>query len=466
MKKFLDNDFCLKNETGKKLYHTYAENLPIIDYHCHLDPKDIAEDKVFKNLSELWLSGDHYKWRLMRADGADEKYVTGDGNEDEKIRLWAKVLEKSIGNPLYHWSHMELKKYFDYDGVLKGDNADDVTKHCKQYFDRGEISARKLIEKSKVTHICTTDDPISDLRWHKVLREDKSFKTKVYPSWRPDKILNCEKDGFAAYIKELSEASGVDIKCLENLKKAVKERISYFASFGCRTADHGLDYCFYAPAEDNEIEKIFAAALKGETIEEADALKYKSAMLLFMAEEYCKKDWVMQLHYGCSRNVNTSLFKKLGADTGIDCINPNAPSGSLAKLLDAFNSRGVLPKTIVYSLDPSENAAIDTIIGCFQGLGKGYIQHGAAWWFNDHKEGMEEHLKNLAAGGVLGNFVGMLTDSRSFVSYTRHDYFRRIFCNLLGQWVEDGEYPYDEEALAKIIKDVCYNNTFEYFNLA
>lgn len=466
MKRFLGEDFCLKNETAKKLYHNYAENMPIIDYHCHLDPKDIAEDKVFESLSELWLSGDHYKWRLMRADGAPEKYVTGDGDDSEKLRLWARALEKSIGNPLYHWSHMELKTYFDYDGILKSTNADMVMEHCKPCFESGQISARRLIEKSNVTHICTTDDPVDDLRWHKMLSEDESFKTKVYPSWRPDKILNCEKDGFRAYIKKLSEVSGMEIKSLDSLKAAIKLRVEYFASLGTRTADHGLDYCFYVPCEEAEAQQIFEKALKGEMVAETDALKYKSAMLLFMAEEYCKKDWVMQLHYGCSRNVNTQLFNALGADTGIDCINPINPSGSLAKLLDAFASQSVLPKTVVYSLDPSENAAIDTIIGCFQGKKKGYVQHGAAWWFNDHKEGIKEHLKALAAGGVLGNFVGMLTDSRSFVSYTRHDYFRRIFCNLLGEWVEEGEYPYDEEALGKIIQDVCYNNAFEYFNFA
>ena len=464
MKRFLDEDFCLKNETAKKLYHTYAEKLPIIDYHCHLDAKDIALDKTFKSLSELWLSGDHYKWRLMRADGAAEEYVTGSGDENEKLRLWARVLEKAIGNPLYHWSHMELKKYFDYEGILKEGNADEVMEHCKPYFEKGQISARKLIEKSNVTHICTTDDPIDDLRWHKMLNEDESFKTKVYPSWRPDKILNCEKDGFTAYINKLSEVSGVKIQSLSDLKTAIKSRIEYFASLGTKTADHGLDYCFYVPCEENEAEKIFERALNGENVEEADALKYKSAMLLFLAEEYSVKGWVMQLHYGCSRNVNTRLFNAIGADTGIDCINPCSPSSNLAKLLDAFNLGNILPKTVVYSLDPSENDAIDTIIGCFQGKGKGYVQHGAAWWFNDHKEGMEEHIKSLAAGGVLGNFIGMLTDSRSFVSYTRHDYFRRIFCNLLGQWVEEGEYPCDDEALERLVKDVCYFNAKEYFN--
>lgn len=464
MKKFLDDDFCLKNETAKYLYHTYAENMPLVDYHCHLDAKEIAEDKVFESLAELWLAGDHYKWRLMRTDGVDEKYVTGNGSDDEKMRLWAKVVEKSIGNPLYHWSHMELKKYFGYEGILKGSTADEVINWCKPYFESGEISARKLVEKSNVTHICTTDDPVSDLKWHKMLRDDDSFKTKVYPSWRPDGILNIEKNGFVDYMKKLSEAAGVDITCFDDLKKAVKKRIEYFAVLGCRTADHGLDCCFYVPSEEKEVEAIFARALKGEKIGEEDALKYKSAMLLFMAEDYCRLGWVMQLHYGCSRNVNTKLFDALGADIGVDCINPNSPSSNLANMLNAFYSRNLLPKTVVYSLDPSENGAIDSIVSCFQGGGKGYVQHGAAWWFNDHKDGMEAHMRSLAASGVLGNFIGMLTDSRSFVSYTRHDYFRRILCNLLGQWVEDGEYPYDEEALGKIIKDICYNNAFEYFN--
>ncbi len=464
MRKFLDEDFLLYNETGKYLYHKYAENMPIIDYHCHLDAKDIAEDKVFTNLTELWLSGDHYKWRLMRTDGADEKFVTGDGDEKEKLRLWAKVVEKSVGNPLYHWTHMELKKYFNYQEILKEETVDEVIKWCEPYFESGEISARKLIEKSSVTHICTTDDPISDLRYHKIIEEDESFKVKVYPSWRPDKIMGIEKDGFSEYIKELGKVSGVEITNLEQLKKAIDIRIEFFNISGCKVSDHGLDYCFYSSCDEKEADDILKKALSGEKTDTADALKFKSAILLYMAGIYKKFNWVMQLHYGCSRNVNSIYFENLGPDTGIDCINPNAPSAFLAVMLNAFKERGVLPKTIVYSLDPSENEAIDSIVGCFQGDGKGYVQHGAAWWFNDHKKGMTEHIESLASMGVLGNFIGMLTDSRSFVSYVRHDYFRRIFVNLLGEWVEKGEYPYDEKTLEKIIKGVCYNNAMEYFN--
>lgn len=465
MKKFLDNDFCLNNETGKYLYHTYAENMPIIDYHCHLDAKDIAEDKKFDSLASLWLSGDHYKWRLMRADGVEEAFVTGDGDETEKIRLWARVLSKAIGNPLYAWSHMELKKYFGYDGILKYETVNEVLKACAPLFESGAISARKLIEKSNVTHICTTDDPVSDLRWHKALKEDISFKTKVLPSWRPDGILAIEKGSFKDYVKKLSVSAGIEIKDFDTFKKAIKIRLEYFQSMGCRTSDHGLERCFYEKCKIGEAEDIFKRKLNDEKLSESDCAKFKSAMLIFMAEEYCRYDWVMQLHYGCSRNVNSELFEALGADTGIDCINPDSPSRDLAKLLDAFNQNGCLPKTVVYSLDPSENEAIDTIIGCFQGKGKGYIQHGSAWWFNDHKDGMRAHLKGVAAGGVLGNFIGMLTDSRSFVSYTRHDYFRRIFCDLIGEWVEKGEYPDDKELLGQIIQDVCYNNAFNYFNL-
>ncbi len=465
MKKFLDDDFCLNNETGKKLYHAYAKDLPIIDYHCHLDPKDIAEDRVFSSLSELWLSGDHYKWRLLRADGAEEAFVTGEGDDSEKIRIFAKALEKAIGNPLYHWCHMELKKYFDYNGVFNFKNADNVIEHCKKYFENGEISARKLIEKSNVTHICTTDDPVSDLKYHEILSKDESFKVKVFPSWRPDKALNIEKDGFLNYVEELSNAAGVSIKTFDDLKTALKKRMEFFEKMGCRTADHGLEKAFYENCSDLEADEIFKNALSGKKIEQKAAEKFKSKLLLFMAESYVKYDWVMQLHYGCDRNVNTKLFNLLGADTGIDCTNPREPSGELARLINSFCENNTFPKTVVYSLDPTENAAIDTIIGCFSGKKKGHIQHGAAWWFNDHKKGIEEHLDCLAAGGILGNFIGMLTDSRSFVSYTRHDYFRRILCNRLGLWVEMGEYPFDEEVLESIVKNVCYYNSKEYFNL-
>ncbi len=459
---FQGKDFCLKNETAKHLYNNFAKDLPIIDYHCHLDAKDIFEDKAFHSLPELWLSGDHYKWRLMRANGVEEKYVTGTGDDTEKLRYWAKTLERCIGNPVYAWCHMELKKYFDYDGVLCERTVDEVSLWCEKYFASGSISARKLIEKSNVTHICTTDDPISDLKWHKAIKEDKSFKTKVLPTWRPDGILGIEKDSFREYIEKLSDAAGIKIESLEDLKAATKKRIEFFNEIGCRVSDHGLERCFFVEP-CGEAESIFSRAIKGDELTETECLKYKSEMLLFMAGEYVKNDWAMQLHYGCSRNVNSNAFLKLGADTGLDCINPSAPSRELSVMLDALHSEGKLPKTIIYSLDPSENDAIDTIIGCFQGLGKGYIQHGAAWWFNDHKKGIEEHLESVAANGVLGNFIGMLTDSRSFVSYTRHDYFRRILCNLLGKWIDEGEYPYDEEALGRLVKDICYYNAAEYF---
>lgn len=465
MKKFLDDDIYLNNETGKRLYHAYAKDLPIIDYHCHLNPMDIAEDKVFTSLSELWLSDDHYKWRLLRADGAEEALITGDGSDRDKIHAFAKALEKAVGNPIYQWCHMELKKYFNYDGVFNLKNADDVIEHCKKKFDIGQISARKLIEKSNVTHLCTTDDPVSDLKYHQRIANVESFKVKVYPSWRPDKALNIEKYGYLQYIEELGNSAGVNIKNFDDLKCALNIRMEFFESMGCRTADHGLESAFYEKCNDTEADEIFKDALMGKKIEQKAAEKFKSRLLLFMSESYVKYDWVMQLHYGCDRNVNTKQFKLLGPDTGIDCINPRVPGGNLAKLLNAFNENDTLPKTVVYSLDPTENVAVDSIIGCFAGGKKGKLQHGAAWWFNDHKKGIEEHLDHLAADGLLGNFIGMLTDSRSFVSYARHDYFRRIFCNKLGLWVEQGEYPCDEEALSKIIKDVCYFNAKEYFNL-
>ena len=462
MKPFLDENFLLNSQTAVHLYHNYAAKLPIIDYHCHLDAKDIALDRKFENITQIWLGGDHYKWRLMRSCGVEEKYITGDATDKEKFLMWALVLSKAIGNPLYHWSHLELKRYFDYNGVLNRNTAEEVWNLCNEKLSR--MSARDIIIKSNVTHICTTDDPADSLEWHRKISEDSSFPVKVYPTWRPDKAMNIEKEDYLDYIEKLSDVSGISIDSFDTLLKALKERMKFFHSMHCRISDHGLDYVMYAPASENTINGIFAKRLKGETLMEEEVLKFKTAFLIASGRMYHELGWAMQLHYGCKRNNNTGKFLTLGPDTGYDCINNYAPSSQLAEFLNSLSVTDQLPKTIIYSLNPADNAAIDTIIGCFQDSSAvSKIQHGSAWWFNDHKTGIKEHLTSIANLGYLAGFVGMLTDSRSFLSYPRHEYFRRILCDLIGTWVENGEYPQDYDALGEIVADISYFNAKNYF---
>ena len=464
MKPFMDRDFLLSTETAKKLYHNYAEVMPILDYHCHLNPQEIAEDKHFENITEVWLGGDHYKWRQMRSNGVEEYYITGDAPAREKFQKWAETLEKLIGNPLYHWSHLELQRYFGYTGHLCADTAEEVWNLCNEKLAQPDMSACELIKRSGVTLVCTTDDPVDSLEWHEKIKADETFDVQVLPAWRPDKAANIEKPTFLDYVAKLSEVSGVSIKSFADLKKAIVNRMEYFNERGCSVSDHGLDYVMYAPASDEEIEEIFAKRLAGGEISACETAKYKTSFMIFVGKEYHRLNWVMQLHYGCKRDNNGLMFKKLGPDTGFDCISNYTPADQLADFLNALVSTDELPKTILYSLNPVDNAAIGTIIGCFQDSAAiGKIQQGSAWWFNDNKTGMIEQMTSLANLGILSNFVGMLTDSRSFLSYPRHEYFRRILCELIGGWVENGEYPDDEKALEKIIKGISYNNAVRYF---
>lgn len=466
MAQFLKDDFLLNTEVAKELYSEHAKGRPIIDYHCHVNPKEIYEDKRFENITELWLSGDHYKWRLMRSNGVDEYYITGDADPYEKFVKFAELMPKAIGNPMYHWCHLELKNYFGYTGVLNGETAKEVYQLCKEKLKDEGMSVRGIIKQSNVAFIGTTDDPVDSLEYHKLLAADESFKTVVAPSFRPDKALNVDKAGWKEYIETLSKASGVDIKDLEGLKKALSLRIEYFAQHGCCASDHGLDRMVYAEANEEHINAVIAKGLAGEVVSSVEAEAMKTELLIHCAAEYTKRGWVMQLHYNCMRNPNSQMFAKLGADTGFDCIGPDNGSRKLASLLDKMNREGSLPKTIIYSLDPADNAFIDTLIGAFQGSEiAGKIQHGSAWWFNDNKQGMRDQLVSLANLSLLGNFVGMLTDSRSFLSYTRHEYFRRILCRLIGEWVENGEYPDDQASLATLVEDICYNNAKKYFGL-
>ncbi len=463
MKPFMDEDFLLQSETAKKLYHDYAEKMPIIDYHCHINPQEIYEDKQFASITEAWLGGDHYKWRVVRANGYDEKYVTGAGSDWEKFEAWANTLPKCIGNPLYHWTHLELKRYFGCGKPLNGGDAREIFDLCNQKLGEKEMSVRGIIKQSNVKLICTTDSPADTLEWHKKLAADKTLEVKVLPAFRPDKTVNIEKPGFVEYVAEMEKACGMKIATLGDMKKALALRLDYFGENGCRVSDHGLDYCVCSPADEKELDRILAKALAGETVTQEEADQYKTGLLLFLGEEYAKRGWVMQIHFGCLRNNNSAMFRKLGPDTGYDAMGNSEGAARLAGFLNCLEERGALPKTILYSLNDADNSIIASVMGCFQKDVAGKMQLGSAWWFNDSKTGMVKQLTDLANGGVLGNFIGMLTDSRSFLSYTRHEYFRRILCNLIGQWVEDGEYPCDMEFLGKMVQDISYNNTVRYF---
>jgi len=465
MKAFLDENFLLSNETAVTLYHNYASKMPIVDYHCHINPKEIALDKKFDNITQVWLGGDHYKWRLMRSRGVDEYYITGGASDWEKFEKWAETLSKAIGNPLYHWSHLELQRYFGYYGVLNKNTAKEVWEICNKKLADPSMSARNIIKKSNVTHICTTDDPVDSLEWHEQIEKDPTFDVKVYPAWRPDKAMNLEKPEYLDYLGTLSQVSGVKIDSFEALKKAIVNRLEFFHERKCRISDHGLDYIMYAPASEETVETIFQKRLQNQPLSQLEMIQFKTAFMLFVGKEYHRLGWVMQLHYGCKRNNNTLAYNKLGPDTGYDCINNYAPAAELADFLDALNKTDELPKTIIYSLNPADNAVIGTILGCFQdSTAVAKIQQGSAWWFNDHNQGMREQMTSLANLGYLAGFVGMLTDSRSFLSYPRHEYFRRILCDLLGKWVENGEFPQDYETLGEIVQDICYNNAMRYFN--
>ena len=467
MRAFLSEDFLLTTAAARTLYHDHASKQPIIDYHCHIDPREIYEDRRFEDLAQLWLGGDHYKWRLLRSSGVEEKYVTGDGDGWEKFRRFAAVLPKAVGNPMVHWCHMELKNYFGWEGFLSEDTAREVWELCNEKLQNDpNFTARGFIRRSNVEMIGTTDDPCDSLEWHEKLAADESFPVKVCPTFRPDKTLQIHKSGFAAYIQKLSETVGYPLRNIEDVKRALSDRIAYFAAHGCRAADHGLDYVSFRRLPESTLNAAFQKVLSSEapTVEETEA--WQTELLLHCAAEYARRGLVMQLHYSCLRNPNTRAFTELGPDTGFDCIALSDSGGAMAKLLDELEKTGTLPRTILYSLDPGDNAFLDTLIGSFQGPGiPGKLQHGSAWWFNDNKTGMTEQLTSLANQSLLGNFIGMLTDSRSFLSYARHEYFRRILCNLLGSWAENGEYPKDPALLGGLVEDICYKNAKRYFNL-
>ncbi|MBP3602549.1 MAG: glucuronate isomerase [Lachnospiraceae bacterium] len=464
MKPFMDKDFLLSTETAKTLYHEYAAKAPILDYHCHINPAEIANDRKFENITQVWLGGDHYKWRFMRSCGIDEHYITGNASDKEKFMKWAEVLGKAIGNPLYHWSHLELQRYFGYYGTLNKNTAEEVWNLCNAKLAEPSMSVRNIIKSSNVTLICTTDDPVDSLEWHEKIASDETFDVQVLPAWRPDKAMNIEKADFIDYIEQLSSVSGTAITSFSSLKDALIKRMDFFASRGCSVSDHGLEFVMYYPADEATVEKIFAKRLSGETLNKEESLIYKTAFMIFMGKECNRHNWVMQLHYGCKRDNNKFMYQKLGPDTGYDCISNYAPADQLADYLNALIETNELPRTILYSLNPGDNEVIGTILGCFQdSTAVAKIQQGSAWWFNDHKIGMQNQMLSLASLGNLSGFVGMLTDSRSFLSYTRHEYFRRIMCDLIGKLVENGEFPADMEVLSEIVTNISYNNAVRYF---
>ena len=459
MKAFMDKDFLLSTEMAKHLYHEIAEDLPIIDYHCHLNPQEIYEDRQFENITQVWLGGDHYKWRLMRSAGVEEKFITGDASDREKFQKWAETIGLAVGNPLYHWSHLELRNYFGYDGILNGDTAEEVWQLCNEKLK--VLSARKLIEGSNVKALCTTDDPADSLEWHKKIAEDESFGVKVLPSYRPDKAMGIEKADYLDYLKRLGE-----IGSFSQLVEVLKRRLAFFVSFGCRVSDHGMEAVPYAPATADEVEAIFQKRRAGVLPTASEEKQFKTALLLELGREYHRLGVVMQLHFGVTRDNSRRVFRELGPDAGVDSIGDAPSIKELAAFLGALDDTGELPKTILYSLNPNDNAALVTVMGTFQtGEAVSKLQHGSAWWFNDHKAGMIEQLTTLAADGYLAGFVGMLTDSRSFLSYVRHEYFRRILCELIGSWVENGEYPNDESALRTIVEGISIKNAERYFGL-
>ena len=463
----MDKDFLLTTETAKKLYHEHAEKMPIIDYHCHLQPKEIYEDKKFRNLTEAWLGagdryGDHYKWRSLRARGYEEDSISGPDDDYKKYYQFVESMPYFVGNPLYHWSHLEMQRYFGINDIINAKNAKKIWDEANAKLET--LTAREMMYKFNVKTVCTTDDPVDSLEWHKKLAEDDTFDVKVLPAWRPDKAMNIEKPEYLDYLNTLSDVSGIKVNSFATLMDALRNRMQFFDSMGCSVSDHALEYVMYKPYTDAEIEAIFAKRFAGEAITTEEMNKFKTAFMVSVGKEYNKLNWVMQLHYGTIRDNNVLRYNQLGPDTGYDCINTYDCSAEMAQFLNALNSTDELPKTIIYSLNPSVNAAIGTVIGCFQdSKAVGKIQQGSAWWFNDHKVGMTNQMTSLANLSLLGNFIGMLTDSRSFLSYTRHEYFRRIMCELIGGWVENGEYPNDEKALKKIVEGISYNNAVRYF---
>ncbi|GAB1482652.1 glucuronate isomerase [Treponema sp.] len=469
MKAFMDKDFLLSTKTAQRLYHEVAAGQPIFDYHCHLSPKEIAENKRFSNLAEIWLGGDHYKWRALRSNGVDERLITGDAEPYEKYQAWAATLPRLLGNPLYHWTHLELQRYFGIHEALDETSAKTIWDTANEKLASDDLSVYGILKNFKVYAVGTTDDPADSLEWHAKIQAEAKTETKVLPSFRPDKAIHLDKAGFPAYIEQLGAAAGISIQSFADLLSALSKRIAFFDQMGCRASDHALEY---APFEDAALakgaekaaDKVFKLALSGGSPSQAEADLYKTLVLAHLGGEYAKHGWAMQIHLAALRNNSSRMFRQLGPDTGFDASHDSVIAAKLSKLLDLLDSRNQLPKTILYSLNPKDYYSLGTLMGAYQGGGiPGKIQLGSAWWFCDHKDGMSEQMRILGNVGLLPRFVGMLTDSRSFLSYPRHEYFRRILCDILGRWVEDGEIPSSPKLLDAVVADISFANAQRYF---
>ncbi|WP_059104637.1 glucuronate isomerase [Shouchella shacheensis] len=463
MKTFITEDFLLYNETAKELYYNFAKDLPIIDYHNHLNDAEILEDKNYSNLSEIWLAGDHYKWRAMRANGVEEAYITGEKDDYEKFLAWAKTVPNTFGNPLYHWTHLELLRYFNIDTVLDEASAPAIWKETKQKLATPALSVRSLLKKENVEFLGTTDDPTDDLENHQKMM-DENYECKISPSFRPDNGLAIEKDEFISWVEKLARVGDSSIEKYDDFLDALAKRVDFFDEMGCRSSDHGINVMFYEEATHDETAAIFEKRFKGEKLTEVEIEQFKTYTLLTLGELYAGKGWAMQLHIGPLRNNNTRMFNKVGPDSGFDSIGDRMVADKLAKFLDALEVKEKLPKTILYSLNAKDFNVLAAMAGNFQNAEvPGKIQFGTAWWYNDTIDGMEDQMKTLANIGLISNFIGMLTDSRSFLSFSRHEYFRRILCNLLGSWVEEGKVPNSRALLEKYVRGICYENAKRYF---
>ncbi|MGR2770334.1 glucuronate isomerase [Photobacterium ganghwense] len=467
MSQFMTEDFLLTTDTARELYHTVAAHQPIIDYHCHLPPHQVADNYRFSNLTDIWLRGDHYKWRAMRTNGVDERFCTGAASDYDKFIAWANTVPQTLGNPLFHWTHLELRRPFGITGtVLNGNSADAIWHQCNEMLATPEFSARGIMEQMNVRMVGTTDDPIDDLAAHKAVAGDKSFSVRMLPSWRPDKAFNINAPEYVDYLHTLGELTNIHISRFHQLCEALNLRLDYFAAHGCCIADHALDTVVYEDASEQTLDAILAKRLNGQWVSATEAAQLKTAVLIFLGKEYARRHWVQQYHIGALRNNNERMLHQLGPDTGFDSINDSLVAAPLAKLLNALDRDDSLPKTILYCLNPRDNEVLATMCGNFQGSGtEGKLQFGSGWWFNDQKDGMLRQMEQLSQLGLLSRFVGMLTDSRSFLSYTRHEYFRRLLCRLIGQWVADGEAPRDMALLSAMVEDICFNNANRYFNL-
>jgi glucuronate isomerase len=462
-KTFLNEDFLLQNEIACELYHDYAATMPIIDYHCHLSSKDIAENRKFNNLTEIWLEGDHYKWRAMRANGVAEKYITGDASDWEKFEAWAATVPYTLRNPLYHWTHMELKRPFGIDTILSQKNAREVYDECSTLLQTADYQVQGILKQMNVEVICTTDDPTDNLAFHQKIK-DYPFGVRILPAFRPDKAILIENEGFNAYIEKLSEVSGIQITTFDKLLEALHQRMDFFASMGCNISDHGLEQIYATDFTPTEINVIFSKKINNQSITHSEALQYQSAILYQLGIAYAERNWVQQWHLGALRNNNKRMLRQLGPDTGWDSIGDFEQTKNLSSFFDRLDDKNKLAKTILYNLNPRDNEAMATMIGNFNdGSIAGKMQFGSAWWFLDQKDGMEKQINALSNMGLLSRFVGMLTDSRSFLSYPRHEYFRRILCNIFAKDIENGELPNDIEWTGKIIQDICYYNAKNYF---